>query len=1107
MTFSFTNEDINMREKFDGKFVGGDLQRSGITKRPETQSDHNIQRISTGAFLTNTGIESNSMNSGSSSQTDAVHSNIHLHRDSHLGPHLQSTTNTTGMLSEGTSTDLGRNNTTVAHSNMPMTHTTTLNTNPSHNTHSDKYTNIHQRPNKKRKSNVRACDACAIRKVKCETQRPCSHCVSNGLNCTQLRERKKSGPKNLHKKTLHSINSLSEVIDFKTGPSKTPPLGSVPMSSMGSVGSSARVISLVPPISVVPQIPTGTLVIPLATLAPPNIPYSNTPPDKNFHRPSLPASNSSSNVIETISPSNELSGSAPLSKESTTEIVEPAQELLTTNDPANYEYKLTPANLIENIALIGDEPIVFELLKPLTVQSLVINYAKLIEFLTINFPNTPNGINKMHSDINLMEHHDDSLYLSKVLIILTINLSIGEILIKLKKQKFKNFIKYPKKNLMFRNYKNFKNLCHLKCIEIFALIEKNFIYPPIMPQNTLKNINNINLNNANQYQIFYNLSLGYLHLCNYYHTLNLTNTLNSTSNSSNDNNYGNEVQEYHKLINLRKSITYFQLINIKTSGNSIVVQLYELFETLFTFERFYMIYSSNNYNNNLVRNNDNIILLNSKLMLKNKLENINNSFNSNILFELLCIINDEEELQLAKGITKNNIMQKLTKFTNFNISPSFLPLNYSPSTISDFLRLKRKITNLTNNDSIFEIIKIILVFKLILIIPMNFAFVKSELFELMKFANHHLARSDTDLFKLQMSNYQLLPPLLHILKIGLALQHSEREGTLIYDSTCFNHFETVKTPWAYHIDDDVNEIMIRLSDNLIAHFPFFNNINKLIRSTTLLNDWFLKLNENRYHLEEMQKVKKSERSQLPPNPNTTSAAHANSSALFNDLLLELETSKLGINSETPPVTSSTMGSKYPTPELNVKHEEHFPSENRRPTSAQALVEESRSGASGSSSSSGSYSARSLSNYSMENHFLEPTQIQHHRHHPHDIESHHSVPVPLLVVHQLISGGITGATPPTADIPQDINEFAVSESTNNLYNMFTQLTDDFTGATSESLTNLLQLNGSFGTDNNYNEATHQAPNQHSQQQQIQQQLSQSPPDHQPLKKSDEEEFWI
>lgn len=65
-------------------------------------------------------------------------------------------------------------------------------------------------PKKKRKSTLRACDACAIRKVKCEVQRPCKHCIANGLKCTQLRERKKSGPKNLHRKTLDSINSISE---------------------------------------------------------------------------------------------------------------------------------------------------------------------------------------------------------------------------------------------------------------------------------------------------------------------------------------------------------------------------------------------------------------------------------------------------------------------------------------------------------------------------------------------------------------------------------------------------------------------------------------------------------------------------------------------------------------------------------------------------------------------------------------------------------------------------------------------------------------------------------------------------------------------------------
>lgn len=55
------------------------------------------------------------------------------------------------------------------------------------------------------KVSLRACDACAIRKVKCGSIRPCPHCVANKLDCTLLRQKKKSGPKNLHKKTLENI--------------------------------------------------------------------------------------------------------------------------------------------------------------------------------------------------------------------------------------------------------------------------------------------------------------------------------------------------------------------------------------------------------------------------------------------------------------------------------------------------------------------------------------------------------------------------------------------------------------------------------------------------------------------------------------------------------------------------------------------------------------------------------------------------------------------------------------------------------------------------------------------------------------------------------------
>ena len=38
-------------------------------------------------------------------------------------------------------------------------------------------------------------------------------------------------------------------------------------------------------------------------------------------------------------------------------------------------------------------------------------------------------------------------------------------------------------------------------------------------------------------------------------------------------------------------------------------------------------------------------------------------------------------------------------------------------------------------------------------------------------------------------------------------------------------------------------MLVRFSENLILHFPFFNNINKLIRAHKILNNWFLNLSE------------------------------------------------------------------------------------------------------------------------------------------------------------------------------------------------------------------------------------------------------------------------
>ncbi|CAI5758364.1 unnamed protein product [Candida verbasci] len=599
------------------------------------------------------------------------------------------------------------------------------------NTENDtKLTNRHtlssQQLKKKRKSNVRACDACAIRKVKCENQRPCSHCVSNNIKCTSNRERKKSGPKTLSKKTLESINSLSEVIEINNGNN----------SSNNNFSKSPSV-----------EEETTTSQSPLSNRS--SIVQSNTPQELDQQQQSTPEIN---------------------------------------------DYTVTPFNLIENLNLIKDEIAIYELIKPLTVNNVILNYQKLIDFLHINYPNSK------YKEINLINHHNDSLFLSTLLIILTLNQIIAELLIKLKKQKFKKFEKYPKKYLMFRGFKNFKNLCHFKVLEIFTLIEKNFIVPPIIPQNRIKQQQQQQLNSfihLHHYQIYYNLSLGCLQLCNYYHILNLTNTLNSTSTTIS--NYGNEAQEHQKILYLHKSITYFRLINMRENAlqnNELLIELYDL---IYSYERYYSIFSSHNYNLNMSRNN--------QILLHLKCDRFNSS-SDNFIYNLMKIICEDED----------NLISELCYHTNFNTC-----LNYN-NPKDGFYKLRSKIETLQPSQPTDSITKNILIFKILLLKPLDFLQSKNILYDIITNLNNELlSQFSSDLFKIQISNFQLLQPMLHILKLILEIE--------------------AQMKFQMNIENQTK--LIQYSDNLISHFPFFNNINKLIRAHKVLNNWFLNLSELR----------------------------------------------------------------------------------------------------------------------------------------------------------------------------------------------------------------------------------------------------------------------
>ncbi|KAF2716047.1 hypothetical protein K431DRAFT_279737 [Polychaeton citri CBS 116435] len=59
-------------------------------------------------------------------------------------------------------------------------------------------------------SQHRVCDACSVRRVKCNGQDPCSRCVTSSLECRRLRPRQKMGPKGIRKNTLDRVAAASK---------------------------------------------------------------------------------------------------------------------------------------------------------------------------------------------------------------------------------------------------------------------------------------------------------------------------------------------------------------------------------------------------------------------------------------------------------------------------------------------------------------------------------------------------------------------------------------------------------------------------------------------------------------------------------------------------------------------------------------------------------------------------------------------------------------------------------------------------------------------------------------------------------------------------------
>lgn len=59
-------------------------------------------------------------------------------------------------------------------------------------------------------SQRRVCDGCAVRRVRCDGQTPCAGCISASLDCTRIRQKHKSGPKGIKKRTLEKLDRIKQ---------------------------------------------------------------------------------------------------------------------------------------------------------------------------------------------------------------------------------------------------------------------------------------------------------------------------------------------------------------------------------------------------------------------------------------------------------------------------------------------------------------------------------------------------------------------------------------------------------------------------------------------------------------------------------------------------------------------------------------------------------------------------------------------------------------------------------------------------------------------------------------------------------------------------------
>ncbi|KAK6465941.1 hypothetical protein DFJ63DRAFT_311021 [Scheffersomyces coipomensis] len=403
--------------------------------------------------------------------------------------------------------------------------------------------------------------------------------------------------------------------------------------------------------------------------------------------------------------------------------------------------------------------------------------------------------------------------------------------------------------------KNFKSLCLIACSKIFHYIDIDLLVPSVIkgPNSDIYNPDHNKLN--------YNLSLSSLQLCNYFHILNLdTKAITSKNllrtvkvsfsifksaeaelnkaNGLKGSHFGNEAQGYQKVLYLSKSISYFRLVDYNQSSD----KLSALYEHIYMFESYYVTFSSFNYNLHLFQNNDIIAQL--------RLTGYSGSANSGRLFQMFGMLVNSDLVKLC-GHTSFIDDWKLNELNNLDFNQIQLEeLNYFDSNQMEVEKLNNldfnqmsledledyvaqiqlpkekmfgeysdhrpfwplflEINEIPKDESefpVFEIVRCLLLFKISLATPPHVSNLWSLAYYLVSSLNELLENFKTEISKIMISNFQLVPHLVHLEKNALILHH-------------INHFPEL-------IDQ-----IIKFEKNIERHKTFSNNVINLYKDMT-----------------------------------------------------------------------------------------------------------------------------------------------------------------------------------------------------------------------------------------------------------------------------------